>query len=261
MQRPDEMRRDDPAERMHLGERLPDEAEVAKSQVAQPAVDELRRCTRCARREVVALDENDPEPVPRRDLGDSGADDPAADDEQIEPFTAQALEGERALRHADHEADDTTRLPVSSRRALESTVVAAPQEPFEGDVQYQPSPALLPPPARVHGKAFDAGLVPARLSAIETQRLECLEIDHGSLLRFLCCASRAIRCRTGRSRRTEGTLERRWRPLEAGASVVGKAETNTEARTWSFASSAPSRFLTTQAASFTCEPPKSARSS
>jgi hypothetical protein len=59
-------------------------------------------------------------------------------------------------------------------------VVAAPQQPFEGDVQHQSSPTLLPPPAGVDGKAVDAGLVPARVAAIETERLECLEIDHGS---------------------------------------------------------------------------------
>ena len=73
---------------------------MAEPQVAQPAVDQLRRRARRARGEVVALDESDPEPVPGGHLGDARADDPAADDEEIEPLTPQALEGERALRHA-----------------------------------------------------------------------------------------------------------------------------------------------------------------
>jgi hypothetical protein len=100
VERPNEVGRHEAVERAHLSLSLADEAEMAETQVAKPAVDELRRRARRSRSEVVALDECDAEPVPRRDLGDSGADDPAADDEQVEPLCPQALECERPLRHA-----------------------------------------------------------------------------------------------------------------------------------------------------------------
>jgi hypothetical protein len=50
--------------------------------------------------------------------------------------------------------------------------MAAPPQQFEGDAQCQPSSTLMPAPTRVHGKAFDPGLVPELRSGIETQRLE-----------------------------------------------------------------------------------------
>ena len=54
VERPDEVRRDEPAERAHLGQRLADEAEVAEAQVAEPAVDRASttrsRCPRRSRR-------------------------------------------------------------------------------------------------------------------------------------------------------------------------------------------------------------------
>ena len=109
MQWPDEMGGDEPAERVHLGQRLADEAEVAQAQVAQPAVDQLRRRARRAGREVVALDERDPEPVPGGGLGDAGSDDPAADDEQVEPSRPQALERGCSLAHR---CDDTAHHPA-----------------------------------------------------------------------------------------------------------------------------------------------------
>ena len=97
VERPDEVRRDDAAQRMHLGEGFADEAEVAEAQVAKAAVDELRGRARRARCEVVALDERDPEAVPGRQRGDPGPDDPPADDEEVEPLASQALECKRAL--------------------------------------------------------------------------------------------------------------------------------------------------------------------
>ena len=112
VQRPHEVGCDEPAERVHLGERLADEAEVAEAEVAQPAVDQLRRRARRARCEVVALDERDPEPVPGGDLGDAGSDDPAADDEQVEPSRPQALERGCSLAHR---SDDTHPAWVTSR--------------------------------------------------------------------------------------------------------------------------------------------------
>ena len=102
----------EPAERVHLGERLADEAEVAEAKVAQPAVDQLRRRARCARCEVVALDERDPESVSGGDLGDAGSDDSAADDEQVEPSRPQAVERGCSLAHR---SDDTHPTRVTSR--------------------------------------------------------------------------------------------------------------------------------------------------
>ena len=96
-----EMRSDEPGESAHLGLRFAHEAEVTEPEIAQPAVDELRRGTRRARGEVVALDESDLETVPGRHLSDARTDDPAADDEQIERFAPKALESRRALGHAD----------------------------------------------------------------------------------------------------------------------------------------------------------------
>jgi len=101
--------RDVAAERVHLGERLPDEAEVTEAQVAQPAVDQLRRRARGARREVVTLDQGDPQPVARGDLGDAGADDPAPHDQEVEPLRLQALEGVRTPGHARIGASADTR--------------------------------------------------------------------------------------------------------------------------------------------------------
>ena len=95
VERPDEVRRDDPAEGVHLGQRLADEAEVPEAQVAEAAVHELRGGARRAGGEVVALDEGDAETVTGSQFGDPRADDPTPDDEQVEPLSAQALEGER----------------------------------------------------------------------------------------------------------------------------------------------------------------------
>ena len=120
VQRPHEVGCDEPAERVHLGERLADEAEVAEAEVAQPAVDQLRRRARRARCEVVALDERDPEPVAGGDLGDAGSDDPAADDEQVEPSRPQALERGCSLAHR---CDDTHPAWVKSRHPGRRTMI------------------------------------------------------------------------------------------------------------------------------------------
>jgi hypothetical protein len=85
--------RGDPArERLDLTERLPDEREVAQAQVAEAAVDELRGRARRPGGEVAALDERDREPVARRELGDPGAEDPAADDQQVEALAPESLQ-------------------------------------------------------------------------------------------------------------------------------------------------------------------------
>ncbi len=80
----DEVRRDDVHQVAALLVRLAHEAHVAHLQVAQAAVDQLRRAGRRGGGEVAAVDERDVEPVRRRRFGDPRADDPAADHEQVE---------------------------------------------------------------------------------------------------------------------------------------------------------------------------------
>ena len=94
-ERPHEVRSDDLAERAHLVERLPYEPEVAHAQIPEPAVNELRRCAGSSRCEVVPLDQRDGEAVARCQFRDAGADDPPADDEQVESLRPQPLEAGR----------------------------------------------------------------------------------------------------------------------------------------------------------------------
>src|SRR5438270_886748 len=89
---PNEMRRDHPHEQAPLVVRLADEPHVAEPQVPEPAVDQLRGGARRRAAEVALVDERDVEPVRRRRLGDAGADDPAADHQQVELPRAQPLE-------------------------------------------------------------------------------------------------------------------------------------------------------------------------
>ena len=85
------MRCDDAHEHASLVMRLADEADVAETQEAEPAVDELRRRARRRTGEVALLDERDPKAVRARRLGDAGADDPAADHEQVEAAGAESF--------------------------------------------------------------------------------------------------------------------------------------------------------------------------
>jgi hypothetical protein len=63
---------------------LSHEPNVAETQVAQAAVDELRRRARGTGAEVTGVDERDGEPRTRGVGGGGGADHPAADHEQVE---------------------------------------------------------------------------------------------------------------------------------------------------------------------------------
>ena len=67
-----------------LAVRLADQANVAETQVAQPAVHELRRGARRPRAEVARVDERDGEPFPRSVRGGRRSDHAAADHEQVE---------------------------------------------------------------------------------------------------------------------------------------------------------------------------------
>ena len=91
-QPPDEVRRDRVQQRPALAMCLADELDVAEPEVAQPSVDQLRRRARRRRAEVAAVDERHREPGPRRLVRDPGADDPAADDEQVELPSGERVE-------------------------------------------------------------------------------------------------------------------------------------------------------------------------
>ena len=81
--RPDQVRGQRP-QPLALAHGLEDEAHVPLLQVAEPAVDQLRRAARRAAREVATLDHGGPEAAHRGVARDAGAVDAAADDEDVE---------------------------------------------------------------------------------------------------------------------------------------------------------------------------------
>ena len=89
----DEMRRDDPGQQPPLVMCLPYETHVAEAQVAQAAVDELRRRARGRPAEVARVDERDREPGPSGVGRDPRSDDPGADHEQVESPLGQLVDG------------------------------------------------------------------------------------------------------------------------------------------------------------------------
>ena len=105
-QHPHEVRR--VAQRaLALVERVVDEPDLLLLQVAQPAVDELRRLRRRPAREVVPLDERGAQAPGGGVEGDAAAGDPAADDEDVELLGREAVERDRAV-----ETGHRARLPV-----------------------------------------------------------------------------------------------------------------------------------------------------
>ena len=87
--------------------RFADELDVAEAEVAQPAVDQLRRRARGCRTEITAVDERDREPRPRSLVRDSGADDARSDHEDVEPTLGE-------LGEIPHNGFVHARLPVAS---------------------------------------------------------------------------------------------------------------------------------------------------
>ena len=88
-QRLDQVRRQRRQRQLALVQRLPDQPELELLEVAQPAVEHLRRAARGARREVTGLDERDLQPAGRGVERGAGADDAAADDDDVELFAAE----------------------------------------------------------------------------------------------------------------------------------------------------------------------------
>ena len=81
----DDVRRDS-QQRLALPYRLANEMKLSVLQISNPAVNEARRTARSATREVVALDQRDPEPAHGGVARHTAAGNPAADHEQIEFF-------------------------------------------------------------------------------------------------------------------------------------------------------------------------------
>ena len=79
-------------EALPFGQRLVDQAELLLLEVAEPAVDELRRPRRRTGGEVAPLDERRPQAPPGGVEGHPGAGDAAPDDEHVEGLRAQSLE-------------------------------------------------------------------------------------------------------------------------------------------------------------------------
>jgi hypothetical protein len=86
-------------EQRALEQRLAHQPEVEALEVAQAAVDELRRAARRAGRIVLALDESHAVAARRRVERDARAGDPAADHDHVE---AVRPEGAQCLVAADH---------------------------------------------------------------------------------------------------------------------------------------------------------------
>ena len=130
------MRRDDVHQHPPLVVRLAHEPDVAEPQVAEAAVDQLRRGARGRAGEVALVDERDVQPVRRRRLGDARADDPAADHEQVELGRAEPLDGGYAgvvhsgFVQAWHAlVSDTTTRPNGARGGFSSRqTVMSPAE-------------------------------------------------------------------------------------------------------------------------------------
>ncbi len=97
-QRPDQVR-GQLHELRALEQRLAHEAEVEVLQVAQAAVDQLRRAARRARREVAPLDERHAVPARGGVEGHAGTGDPPADHDQV---VGVALQGRQGVRARDH---------------------------------------------------------------------------------------------------------------------------------------------------------------
>jgi hypothetical protein len=97
-QRPDQMRGQLDHE-LALEQGLADEPEVEVLQVAQPAVDQLRRAAGGARREVGLLDQRDAVAARGGVEGDARAGDPPADDDDVEDLLGEGGDGVGAGDH------------------------------------------------------------------------------------------------------------------------------------------------------------------
>ena len=96
-QRLDQMRRQRGQRQLALVQRLAHQPELQLLEVAQAAVEHLRRAARRARREVARLDERHLEPAGGGVQRGAGADHAAADDDDVELLAAEPLPRQRPL--------------------------------------------------------------------------------------------------------------------------------------------------------------------
>src|SRR5438270_4289885 len=89
----DQMRRQRLERQLSLIERFAHQPELQLFEIAQPAVEHLRTATRGAGSEVASLDERHLQPACRRVQRGTGADDPAADDNDVELLAAEPRPG------------------------------------------------------------------------------------------------------------------------------------------------------------------------
>ena len=88
-QRLDQVRREESQRQFPLAQRLPHQAELELLEVAQAAVEHLRRPARCARRDVASLDERHPQSAGRGVQSSADADHATADDDDVELLRAE----------------------------------------------------------------------------------------------------------------------------------------------------------------------------
>ena len=110
-----EMRCDDVHQRAPLLVRLAHETDVAHLEIPEAAVDQLRRCARRRGREVAALDERHVEPMRACSLSDPGADDAAADHQQVERPRSELGDGCYAIHRAFVHAFVPSAAAISTR--------------------------------------------------------------------------------------------------------------------------------------------------
>ena len=111
----DEVRRNGLEQRAALAMSLAHELDVAEAEIAKPTVDQLRRRARSRSAEVAAVDERDRKPGPRCLVRDPRADDPAADDEQVEPAPDERVE-------VSHSGFVQARQPAASVTSMRANV-------------------------------------------------------------------------------------------------------------------------------------------
>jgi hypothetical protein len=107
--------------------------EVAVREVAQAAVHHLRRTTRGARREVVALDEQRPQPARRRVAQHAGADDAAADHQHVHPVALGARERGASLAERPRRLQSSFPgfiTPEGSTARFRARSASTPSTPF-----------------------------------------------------------------------------------------------------------------------------------
>ena len=108
----------EPDQQLALQQRLADQAEVEVLQVAEPAVDHLRRAAGGALAEVVALDQRDRIAARGRVEGHAGAGDPTADDDHVEAVLSHRRECLVARDHSRELHDLVGGRPLRRRLLL-----------------------------------------------------------------------------------------------------------------------------------------------